>query len=632
MASVHLRGFGRFPFPGLSSRLLLRPLPGILMLGILATAPARAQLPDDDVGCEAGAVSRILIDSQPIFDPGSESGGGPFRWVRRLANFLHFDTRADFIARELLFEEGDCPDDFLLEESERLLRQHRFIATAEVSAVPQPDGTRQVEVKTRDEWTTKIQIDVTVDDGVQFEGASMVEENFLGSGHLIGAFLQQRKQRQDYGFALESARLAGTRLDGRFNAGLTRAGRFGDAMLVYPFVGEVGRAAGRLQFYSRESLFPYVLDPAIGYSYAVLPELVQRIEATQAFRFGEPGDLSLLGLGISREVLRFNEYPGSVSLVRGQDFGNLLDDELDVGARLARQTRGYDLTRVNLLLSRRKVRFETRRGLDAVSGEQSVPQGLDVALTIGPRLPLGRWLGSVEEPASSVASGPAALASDVMARLSFFGGVGSESTVLLVDAQTEGRRVRFEDEAGARWRDIYSEADLLAYWQPGVAVAKTLVARVSASGGWSTITPFQLTLGGREVVRGYKEEDFPGGRRVVASLENRVDLRWPAPSLIDLGLTFFADAGKAWAGDVPFGVDTGWKTSVGAGLRVGFPVGSRRVLRIDVARPVGADSGSGVMFRVSTGDFIGLVRGFADAQMTRSRRSGVNGNFAGVSN
>ena len=103
-------------------------------------------------------------------------------------------------------------------------------------------------------------------------------------------------------------------------------------------------------------------------------------------------------------------------------------------------------------------------------------------------------------------------------------------------------------------------------------------------------------------------------------------------SLIDLGLTLFADAGRGWAGDVPFGVDTGWKTSVGAGLRLAFPVESVRVTRIDVAWPVGADSGRGVMFRVSAGDFIGLARGFADAQMTRSRRSGVSGNFAGVSN
>ena len=602
------------------------------MLAVLSAAPAGAQLPGDDAACAAGAVSRIVIDSRPIFDPGPESQPRILRWTRQLANFMHVDTREEFIASELLFGEGDCPEPLLLEESERILRELRFIATAEVRAVGQPDGTRHVLVTTRDQWTTKIQIDVTVDDGLQFEGASVVEENFLGSGHLIGAFYQQRKQRQDYGLTLESARFAGTRLDGRFSAGRTRAGSFGDAMLVYPFVGEVGRVAGRLRLYSRESLFPYVLDPALDYSYAVLPELEQRIEATQAYRFGEPGDLSLFGLGLTREVLRFNEYPGSVSLIRGLDFGNLLDDELDVGARLARQTRGHDLTRVNLLLARRKVRFETRSGLDAVTGTQDVPQGVDVALTFAPRLPLGGWFGADRDPARAEALDVDALASDVLARLSFFGGVASESAVLLVNAETEGRRVRFENEADARWRDIFSEADLLAYWQPGVAVAKTLVARVSASGGWNTISPFQLTLGGRDVVRGYKEEDFPAGRRVVASLENRVDLQWPSPSLIDLGLTFFADAGRAWAGDVPFGVDTGWKASVGAGLRVGFPAGIARVTRIDVAWPVGADSGRGAMFRVSTGDFIGLVRGFADAQMLRSRRSGVNSNFDGVSN
>ena len=590
-------------------------------------APARAQEPGDDLACEAGPVSRIVIESRPIFDPGPPSQPRILRWTRGLANFMHVDTREGFIAGELLFGEGDCPDQFLFEESERILRELGFIATADIVAEPQPDGTRHVRVTTRDEWTTKIQIDVTVDDGLQFEGASMVEENFLGSGNLIGAFYQERKQRRDYGITLHSTRLGGTRLDGRLNAGRTRSGGFTDAMLVYPFVGEVGRFAGRLRFHRRESLFPYVLDPSLDYSYALLPVYGERVEATQAYRFGEPGDLTLLGFGITRETLRFDEYPDSVSLVRGLDFGNLLDDEPGIGSRLAGQTRGHGLTRFNLLLARRKVRFESRRGLDAVSGEQSVPQGLDLSLTLGPRLPLG-WLSTEDE--ASPAS-PAELASDFMGRVSFFAGVGSASAVLLANAETEARRVRFDDEVDGRWRDIFSEADLLAYWQPGVGVARTLVARVSAAGGWNTISPFQLTLGGREVVRGYKEEDFPAGRRVVASLENRVDLGWPAPSSMDLGLTFFADAGRAWAGDVPFGMDTGWKTSVGAGLRLGFPAGSVRVTRIDLAWPVGADSGRGPMFRASTGDFIGLVRGFADAQMVRSRRSGVNTNFEGVS-
>ncbi|MCY3706815.1 MAG: BamA/TamA family outer membrane protein [Gammaproteobacteria bacterium] len=602
---------------------------GILLTGVLgAASPARAQLPVEDAVCEEGPVSRIIIESRPIFDPGPPSQPRILRWTRGLANFMHVDTREGFIAGELLFGEGDCPDLFLFEESERILRELGFIATADIVAEPQPDGTRHVRVTTRDEWTTKIQIDVTVDDGLQFEGASVVEENFLGSGNLIGAFYQERKQRRDYGLTLHSTRLAGTRLDGRLNVGRTRSGGFTDAMLVYPFVGEVGRFAGRVRFHRRESLFPYVLDPSLDYSYALLPVFGERIEATQAYRFGEPGDLTLLGFGVTHETLRFDEYPDSVSLVRGLDFGNLLDDEPGIGFRLAHQTRAHELTRFNLLLARRKVRFETRTGLDAVSGEQSVPQGVDLSLTLGPRLPLGRGLSGDD---ASAPGAPAGLASDFMGRVSFFGGVGSASALLLVNAETEARRVRFEDESEGRWRDILSEADLLAYWQPGVGFARTLVARVSAAGGWNTISPFQLTLGGREVVRGYKEEDFPAGRRVVASLENRVDLGWPAPSSMDLGLTFFADAGRAWAGDVPFGMDTGWKSSVGAGLRLGFPAGSVRATRIDLAWPVGADSGRGPMFRATTGDFIGLVRGFADEQMVRSRRSGVNPNFEGVS-
>ena len=130
---------------------------GILVSGILGVAsPAHAQVPVDEAACEEGPVSRIIIESRPIFDPGPPSQPRILRWTRGLANFMHVDTREGFIAGELLFGEGDCPDTFLFEESERILRELGFIATADIVAEPRPDGTRQVRVTTRDEWTTKI--------------------------------------------------------------------------------------------------------------------------------------------------------------------------------------------------------------------------------------------------------------------------------------------------------------------------------------------------------------------------------------------------------------------------------------------------------------------------------------------
>jgi hypothetical protein len=76
-----------------------------------------------------------------------------------------------------------------------------------------------------------------------------------------------------------------------------------------------------------------------------------------------------------------------------------------------------------------------------------------------------------------------------------------------------------------------------------------------------------------------------------------------------------------WAGDAPFGADTGWRGTVGAGLRVGFPAGSGQVARVDVAWPVSADGlGRRPILRLAIGDRIGISSGLADRQLARSRR------------
>ena len=50
------------------------------------------------------------------------------------------------------------------------------------------------------------------------------------------------------------------------------------------------------------------------------------------------------------------------------------------------------------------------------------------------------------------------------------------------------------------------------------------------------------------------------------------------------------DAGKVWAGDVPFGTTTPVKIGVGVGLLAATPAGSRRTFRVDLAVPESADN------------------------------------------
>jgi len=540
--------------------------------------------------------------------------GGLLGWVYGTANALHVKTRASFIRRELLFRVGDCYDPLLLEESGRLLRGYVFLARADVFAVDQPDGSKHVVVDTQDEWTTRVDLGVSFDGRLSLEALEVSEENVAGQGIHASVFFRNRKERQDVGGTLRLPRLLHTRTDVSVSGGRTRSGRFFGEGVAYPFVGEVGRFALRQVYGRRDELFPYVVsDPAAPYSHVLLPDLDERAEVSVAGRLGRPGNLTLLGIGLYRETLDFEGFPGSLEIARENDFGNTAPAPPDVVPGILPQTHASSTTRVNFFIGQRNLRFVRVRGLDPLSGMQDVQLGTDVGLTVG---------RSIDVLSASGLDG----ANDIYTRFRFFAGHDPGTSYLFLNLAAEGRNVLSGGELPEGWRDMLAELDFYGYLRSRKTPSHTFFARASGAGGWSMITPFQLTLGGRRSVRGFKEEDFPGARRVLFTLEDRYFLHWPAPSVFDLGFTLFADAGRVWAGDVPWGVDTGWKGAVGGGLRFGFPAGSRGLARLDLAFPVGG-GGGGPIFRVTLLEMLGLTTGFADPQLERSRRLAVGPDF-----
>ena len=559
--------------------------------------------------CLGPRISRIDILNNDIYDVEDIQEMGRLGWALSLVNKLHIRTRQDFLRRELLFQEGDCLRSFDLTESARLLRLYGFIGRAEITSDEQPDGTAHVTVETKDEWTTKLDLGVSFDGGLRFETVELTEENFLGRGMELEAFLEERRERRDLGFRFRSKRVAGTRADSRFEIGRTRVGEFFAASLSYPFVGETGRFAGYQTFDRKEDLFSYSLPSGGIYSNAVVPVRVESIALAAAARSGEPGDLTMLGLGISRESVRFEGYPGTLGLIRDGNFAEQLPADDTTAARVRSQIQEAWKFRINMLLGWRNLRFLERRGLDALAGVQDVQVGTEFNITFGAN-------------PGTFATGGVDQSNDVYLRLTGFGGLDWRGLLVNTRFLVDGRNILSGGAFGEGWQDVLAEGDLYTYWQPAALPNHTLFARVSAAGGWDVRHPFQLTLGGREGLRGYGEDRFPGGRRILLTAEDRVHVRWPAPDLMDFGLTVFGDVGRMWAGDVPFGRDTGWIGNVGGGLRFGFPDGSRGVVRLDIAVPL---TGGGPVFRVSMKEFIGLRRGMDDEQVLRSRVLGIGG-------
>lgn len=622
MLTVHDRANSRDEgraLPGNMTRSTCRWTAAALLLAVGAARPGGASAqevagPEAEPECGGPVIRGIFVENHTIYPPATATGGSANR-VGRLAhwvaNRVHRRTRPSLILDELLFGEGDCLDPFLIEESGRILRELSFIADADVYPVTVSRDEVDVVVDTRDKWSLKLDVRAEFDQRLRITHTSFTEENLMGTGTLLGVYLIEQDERRDLGLELRSPRLFGTRLDGRFGAGRTRTGRFFHESLTYPFVGEVGRWAV-VEFLSlREDLFRYVVPAGSDFTHVNLPLRTTRAAAMTARRFGTPGDLTVVGAGFSWEDIAFDDYPGGVTVVSGFDFANPDTADAATAGVLLPHVNLRRAARLELMAGKRNISFITRRGLDALRGEQDIRVGAQALVNVSTTLGTPTW-------------GAGGDLRELRGWVSLFGGAAGDAWVFNSELTVEAARPLGGPHRGGV-RDVLAEAGAYFYWQPGRggggagarAHRHTLVVGLKGAGGWDSSLPFQLTLGGPGDVRGYTRDDLPVGRRVVAHLEERIFLG-TLPGLFDVGLTLFADAGAGWHGGVPFGEDTGLKGAVGAGLRLALPPGARQVVRIDLAAPLEGGGPGGLRFRVGS-DAVSLLTGFGDQQARRSR-------------
>ncbi|HEX7091126.1 MAG TPA: BamA/TamA family outer membrane protein [Longimicrobiales bacterium] len=555
--------------------------------------------------CPDGVISYVFIDNHSIFDTSDPELDRRFAWAYGIANALHARTRAYVIRRELLFDAGDCYDPLLLRESERLLRAYDFLSHVDIFGLRQPDSTWHVIVDTRDEWSTQLDLRVRFDGGVRFDGVRLRENNLLGTGQAVAFHYIERDVTRDVIVSYATPQLARTRWDLRVAAGRTRAGTLVDQVIAYPFVGEIGKWAFRQSFRREDRFFDYIAGDAVENETRVLfPVRDKAVDLAAIARVGHPGALTLFGVAIGFRELSF---PGadSAEIVRGKDFNATSGADSALLAEIQRQAEPAENVRLMLLLGKRNVRWVQRRGFDSMRGVQDIRLGAEAELAIGRSLGLGRT------------------DRDLITSLGLYG-AREDAGILLAGHLRLDARKDYDD--GGRWKDLFVEGEGFAYWKPGGDSRHTLVLRAAGAGGWQTRTPFQLTLGGDRALRGYARERFPGGRRVIFSVEDRIYIGWPLPDVLDLGATIFADVGRVWPGDVPFGTDSGWRTTAGFGLRGSFPAGGRTTYRLDLAFPVGHHAKPrDVRLILSIGELLGLVTRPDDTQMPRARTNGFNG-------
>jgi hypothetical protein len=583
--------------------LLLLPAP-LLAQAVPAGQPS---VPASTDACAAGVISYVFIDNKSIFDTTDPTLDPRFRRVYDAANALHIRTRDWVIRRELLFGPGSCFDPFILDETERLLRGYAFLSRVDIFAVPQPDGTVHIIVNTHDEWSTRVDVRVRTADGFGVDGVRLAEENLLGTGQSLGLFYFEHEATRDYGVSYFTPQFFGTRWDLRSELGRTRAGTTFAQEVAYPFVGEVSRWAMRQGFRREDRFFDYAVPDAAGLraAHLLLPVREQAFDMAVVRRIGMRGNMALIGGALTYEELG---YPGAVEVAPDGDLDRRSPAPDSLILPLMPQRTELSSIRAFALLGHRNVWWVRRQGLDSMRGQEDVRLGAEAVLA------LGRSLPSLEKD------------DDLYTMFAMYTAFNVGEGLMMLRGRSDARRNLTATADSPEWQDVYLDAELLGYLQTPGLPRQTLMFRASLAGAWNTQTPFQLGLGGVHGLRGYDRERYPGGRRFVLTLEDRFFIGWPLPALLDVGGTVFSDVGRVWAGDAPFGADSGWRTSVGVGLRGSFPAGSRSIYRVDFAWPL--DQGTCLRdFRVtmSIGEMRGLNPRESDRYMTRSRTQTVGG-------
>lgn len=547
--------------------------------------------------CEEGRIASIAVLRHPVFD---SNNNGTLAKVYAAANWLHVETREHVIRRELLFEVGDCVDPLRFSESERLLRNFRFIESASVETRQRSDGDVDVIVVTRDDWTLRFEPRFNLGGGFSITGLGLAERNIAGRGSSIELLYVDRSGRDDVGLSYFDPQLLGSRLDLLLSGVRTEPGWTVDFSVAYPFLGLVGRWAAFQETFYSERWFRYVAtDSEEGGTPEFIQPLTQRLfelggaGRRAAGRRGISVKQATVGLTVSYEDLRYGEglYRDSVAAADLGLLGSIADSLLPT------QLRPRETLRVNLILGFGGLWYTQRRGVSTLRGEEDIAIGgtADVILGLA-----GKAFGTSD--------------SHLLIGLNLYGGariLGNWFSLLRVDGEAR------QDYEARQWRDVFAAVEWTNFWLVSSRNASQITARFS--GGWETTVPFQLTLGGPWGLVGYAPDRYPGGARLAVSVENRHRLT-TIGKLFDVGSTVFLDVGRMWANDAAFGVSSGLRASAGLGVRVASPTGSRTTYRLQAAMPIERGVGAReIVFTLQIDRLLRLESGTTDVQLGRSR-------------
>lgn len=511
--------------------------------------------------CVGQRITKISIE--PI---GPQFGGASAssKLVTGLVRKFHVDSRARVIREFVQLKEGEICTEIKRRETERVLRAQWFIQDARVLVYPDKDGV-QLIVTTVDEVAMIVGAQLR---GAELRSFTIGSANLMGRGLLIETGWRSNGALRDgRSLRMRSAITFGQPIQTNINWNRFGLGNRADIELRYPFLTDLQRYGFR-GILGKDDDYVRFVRPV-----GDLP--LQKVTRTFASlggvaRIGKPGALLLAGGSLSYD----DEDIGRTVIVT------------DSGAFAFRETLPVlpappqNVTRLNLLVGGRAMRFLPVEGFDALTGVQDLRIGVQFGGQIGRPLRLG-----------GIATNDFFVAGDAYA------GWGNARTFTGTEWIISGRKA---NRGG--WDGRLISGRTAAYFKP--SNRSTSIVSMEYTGGNDVRVPFQVPLSSsRFGVRGFRKSLDAGESRIVLRGEQRHAFGRPW-GFADAGAVIFAETGKLRAGDVPYGITTPWRSSIGTGILLAIPPRSRRLYRVDVAFGLNPDQNSGRWdVRVTSGNF-----------------------------
>ncbi len=489
-------------------------------------------------------ISSIRITRYRVFDSNDpRENSGIYRW----ANEFHSVTREWVVREQLLFQEGDTYYATRVRESERILRDLKFIYDARVRPWRRCGNQVDVEVITRDIWTFTPTVSFSRSGGENEYALGFRDTNFLGTGKQVALRYDSDDERAGTTAIYEDPALGGSRWQMRVSLTDNDDGHDHRFRLTRPFfsVYERWSAGVRLEDW----------------------ELEQNIW----FR----GD----------EVQEFDHAQESVRL-----FGGIATDrELD--QQVGRWLLGYQYERNDFAFSNSDIPPpelpEDRDYSYPFIGYQSIEDEYIEAHNLN-------YLGRTE---------------DLYTGEHYYWNLGYSAEALGATRDQIHLSGRYGNTLRVSARDLWLvDSELSGFWSLDDSEFENLWWTVSSryflrqGPRWSVFAGIrldytdgltgdrQLTLGGQNGLRGYDRHYQVGDRSAVFNIEQRYYSDWHPLRLLRVGFAVFFDVGRAWFEGEDNGSNGGVLSNAGIGLRLNSSRAEKSsVIHVDLAFPFNKD-------------------------------------------